>query len=481
MESIDLLIQGGFVITQNAEGDEFSDGSVAIKDGTIVAVGETQSIRERYQAQKVIDAGGKVVLPGFINSHTHLFQTFMKGLGSGLEHHAWLKQIPTQGLLHMSLDDIRLSALIGCLDAISSGTTTILEYMYPNPKHEVADVVFAALEEAGIRGLLGRGIADIKDSSKYPYTAYVEELVEPLSSALEDCERLAEKCNQSNDGLIKFCLAPPAIRFVTEEALGKMTDFAQQHQCVITMHMCETQQDNRAVQEREQLPAITWLRSAGFLNPNVLAVHCVNVNEQEIEWFSEHDVKVSYNPVSNMYLGNGVAPIPKMLMSGIVTAIATDGATSNNTQDIIEAMKAGVLLQRANARDASVLNSRDVIKMATINGARAVGLSDSIGSLEKEKRADIVILDFLNAKAAPFYDAQNTLVFSCDTRSVSTVLVNGVPRLEDGQFVGIDEERIARLAQSAGHQWASRAYGEDIFTDISLGVMGAASESNHSN
>jgi 5-methylthioadenosine/S-adenosylhomocysteine deaminase len=462
MEAVDSLIRGGYVVTMDAAGREFRGGALAIRQGRLVAVGDSAEVCARFQAAETIEASGRCIFPGLVDTHTHLFQTFMKGLGEGLHVHEWLKLVTTPGFLRMEPEDFYLSAMAGCLEAIRSGTTTLVEYMYPNPRHEMGDAVLEALVDSGVRALLGRSVADIGDNAGYPVTAYYADLLEPLDQALEDCARLARACRERGQGRVAFCLAPPNLRCVQPQTFGVFQDFARQHGCLITMHTCETPRDDEIIPQRHGKLAIEWLDGLGFLGPNLLAVHCVHLVEDGIRRFAEHGVKVSYNPVSNMYLGNGVAPVSRMLQAGITVGLGVDGAASNNSQNILEALKTGVLLQRAAARDPAVLSSRDALRLATIDGARAIGLGDEIGSLEPGKRADVLIADFNTPAAAPYYNPVSTLVFSSNPQVVDTVLIDGRVVLQGGRFPRLDEAGLARRAQDAGHRLALRSYGPQV-------------------
>lgn len=462
METVDTLILGGYVVTVDEANREYLDGALAIRDGRLVAVGRTDEIAHRYEATNIIYAGGKCIFPGLVNTHTHLFQTFMKGLGEGIHVHEWLKLVTTPGFLQMQPDDFYLSAMVGCMEAIRSGTTTLVEYMYPNPHHEMGDAVLEAMVDSGVRALLGRSVADIGDNEGYPVTAYYADLLEPLDEAMEDCARLARACRERGEDRVTFCLAPPNMRCIEPQTFSLFQEFAQEHDCIITMHTCETVRDDEIIGARHGLRAIEWLESLDFLAPNFLAVHCVHLIEDGIMRFARNNVRVSYNPVSNMYLGNGVAPVARLTEEGVVVSLGVDGAASNNSQNMLEVLKTGVLLQRAATQNPGVFSSRDALRMATIDGARSIGMADEIGSLEVGKRADILIADFYKPISAPFYNPTSTLVFSSSPQVVDTVLVEGRVVLQDGEFNHLDEKELLFRAQQAGHKLALRSYGPQV-------------------
>lgn len=480
MEPIDLLIANALVVTQNERGEIFPNGAVAVRGREIVAVGPAAEIAGRYRAARTIEAGERCVFPGLVNTHTHLFQTFMKGLGEGIHVHSWIRAITTPGLLQMGERDFYLSAMIGCLETIRGGATTLVEFMYPNPRHDMQDVVLRAMVDSGIRGFLGRGVADIADAEGYPRYAFSPDLYEPLPEAMDDCARLLKLCERSGEGRIAFCLAPPHMRCIRPETFGVMKEFADRHGCPITMHVCETPYDDVVIGERHEKLAVQWLEELGFLGPNLLAAHCVHLVEDGIARFAANGVKVSHNPVSNMILGNGVAPVPRLREQKVVVGLGSDGAASNNTQDLLEAMKAAVLLQRAVKGDPSVLSGRDALRMATIDGAQAVGLGEVIGSLEPGKRADLVLANFYQPKSVGFFDPINTLVFSADPRAIDTVIIDGQVVLENGHFTKIDEEALVHEAQAAAESLARRAYGQDVLrAAVALERTGEPSHEDH--
>jgi 5-methylthioadenosine/S-adenosylhomocysteine deaminase len=462
MQSAQLMIVHGHIITQNENEDEIIDGAVVVSGNDILAIGPTEEIKQSYQAERTIDASQRFVFPGFVNTHTHLFQTFLKGLGEGVFVHEWLDTITRPAVNNMSVKDFYLSAKAGCLDAIRSGTTTLLEYMYPNPRYEMGDAILDGIVDSGIRALLGRGLADIGANEGYILReAFYSELVESVPASLKDAERLIKLCNSKGQGRIDLCLAPTFMRCMTNESFGLMKEFAHANSCLISMHNLENPRDDEVSLEKHGMPAVEWLEKIGFLGPDFHAVHCVQLSEDGIERFAAHDVKVSYNPVSHMYIGLGVAPVTTMLKHDLVVGIGTDGAASNNAQDMIEVMKAGVLLQRVFERNPAALSGRDALRMATIEGARSIGMEDRIGSLEPGKRADIVIANFNHLKSGPYYDPINTMVFSSDPRVIESVVIDGDVVLDHGKFTALDEEAFVDEIVDAGHRLAKATFSAE--------------------
>ena len=457
LRTVDVLITNAQIVTLDAEGRRYGSGAIAVDGAEIVAVGEGGEVEASFDAELVIDATGKHVIPGFVNTHTHLFQTALKGLGNDLPLHAWIKNVPAPMFAAMGHDALSLAARIGCIDALRSGTTTILDYVYPTPKHDAYDTIVEAIAESGIRGLLGRGVADLSSAEGYPVTGYYPPLVEPLDAALEDCERLVEVCAGTAGGRVVFCLAPPNPRTVSEEAVTAMRDFALAHGTVVTMHICESPRDDEISRSRYGLSAAGWLHEIGLLGPSFIGVHCVNLDDHAIELFAEDRVNVSYNPVSNMYVGNGIAPVRQLTDAGVRVTLGTDGAAVNNN-DMLESMKVGALLIRVAAKDAGAITAEAMLRMASIEGARAVGLGDRIGSIEVGKKADLVIADLQNSRSSPYHDDLGSLVFSSNSRVVETVLVDGRVVLRNGELVGVDEQELVMRAQKVSRDLVAEAW-----------------------
>lgn len=451
----DLVVSASKAVL-SAESPVQNDCAVAVIGNSISAIGTTQEILERFVPRRRLEAPGCVLLPGLINTHTHLFQNYLKGLGEGRKNADWIRTVTIPSLLNMRPRDMYLAALTGCLDAIRSGTTFLVEYMYPNPRHEMGDAVLKAMSDSGIRGLLGRGVAEKADRESYPTWGYAPELVEPMGKALDDVRRLANEAPRVSDGRISVCLSPPNIRCYTEDGLQTLMAFADDQEMMITVHLCETGLDEEVTQKRYGMRPVEWLRETGFLRSRLLLVHFIQINSDEIMDVAASGAAVSHNPVSNMYLGNGIAPVIELMNQNVPIGLATDGAASNNTQDMLEVLKATVLLQRIKYRDADVMYGRDAFRLASIGGARALGQDKTVGSIEVGKAADFVLVDFSNVKSTPTHNVIATLCFSTDPRAVRWVVIGGEIVLDDGQVKKVDEDAILAETQEAAERVVGR-------------------------
>ncbi len=447
-KSIDLLIVGGTIVTQNPQREVINHGAVAVDKGIIAAVGPADTIQSRYRAERTIDAANHFIFPGLINTHTHLFQTFIKGLGQGLSLYEWVDSIAAPSSVEMTDREAYLSAILGGLEALHCGTTTMLDFMYSMPSSHLYRSVGRAFKDLGLRGVLGLGLMETGEQHDLSPCQF-----RPVAEALAEWEDLApELCSER----ITPALAPEIAFGITRSGLELIRHFASKHAMLITIHINEVDDDDRAILADHGVRCVPFLEQLGFWGPDVLAVHTVKMLPEDIEIFARHNVKISHNPVSNMYLGVGVAPILDMLKQGLTIGLATDGAGSNNSQDMIETMKCAGLIHRSSREDPGATSAAMIFDMATIGGAKALGQAERIGSLEPGKQADIFIFDPLHPKATPIFDPISSLVFSSSMDSVKTTIVAGEVLLDEGKVISIDEKVALSEVQSAAWDLAKR-------------------------
>jgi 5-methylthioadenosine/S-adenosylhomocysteine deaminase len=453
METVDLLIAGGTVITQNGGREIIPSGVVAVRGDCILAVGPAEELGARYTARRSLDATGCLVCPGLINTHTHLLQTFLKGLGEGLRLYEWVRVVTGPSVPCMTSRDAYLAALLGGLEAVRSGVTTVVDYQYPLPDRNLYRSVAQAFRDLGLRGTLALGMTETGDQFGLP--AY---LFEPVEEALSGWDALtASLQDEVAHDLLSFGLAPAIVFGITRGGLVRLRDYAAGRQMLLSLHVNETADDDRATLARYGMRAIPFLEEIGFWGPGVLAVHCVRMLPEDVDTLVRHDVKVSHNPVSNMYLGSGVAPVVAMRQAGLTVALATDGAASNNSQDMLETLKYAGLVQKMAHRDPSAMTAADVLDMATIDGARAIGQGDRLGSLEPGKQADLFIYNPASARSVPVLDPVATLVYSAGSEGVTATVVAGKVVLDGGRMANVDEPALLQECQEAARSLAQRA------------------------
>lgn len=465
---VDILIKNAIVVTVNENREIHFDGALAIKGDEIVAVGPSEEVLKDYpEGKKVFDAEGKVVFPGFINTHTHLFQSLLKGMGDDMALSEWLGEMMFPAAIHLTEEDAYYGAMSGLIEGIRSGVTTTVDYMHTHNRPGLTDGIVKAYKEIGARGYIGRGC--MNTGTQYGSKA---ELMEDVETVEKDLRRLFEAYHNTENGRIKICVAPSSMWSNTRDMHQMLWDIVQEYDSIFAAHISETPFARIATEEVNGKVDAELLEDMGIVGPNVLAVHCVYVTDEEIEMMKKHDIQVSHNVASNMFLSSGVAPVPKMLKAGLNISLGLDGAASNNSQDMIELMKLTALQQKVANLDPLALTAEKVLEMATIDGARALGMEDEVGSLEVGKKADMLIFNpLLNPKAIPLHNPVSSLVYSSSMENVESVIIDGNIVLEDNVFVAVEDEievleKIQEISEKLcergnmtnrmeGHEWNS--------------------------
>ncbi len=444
---MDLLLEHAQIITMNAAREVLTDGAIAIDGNEIADIGPSDELRRKYpQAKQVVNCNGKAIFPGLINTHIHSFQNMLKGLGKDKALFEWLNEMIGPCMIHMKAEDLAYGAKIAALEGIRSGTTTMMDYQYANIVPFAADAVIDAFSECGMRLLYARGYADTGAEQGW---ATPEEM-EDIDTILNESRRLHEKYALKNQGMIEIWMAPSAIWLCTEECLAKTGALCKELGLGMTSHMSETPWDTEASMILHKMSELDICEKLGLLNEKFVMVHCVTFTEKECEVAKKTGATVSYNPVSNMYLASGVAPITMLYKEGVTLSIATDGAASNNNNDMLECLKTSVLLQKVTSCDPTALSADDVLAMATIHAAKAIGHEHDLGSLEIGKKADLFVFNpLLSPKSVPMHDAVATLVYSSSPASVESVLVNGKWVLKDNVVQTVPEADVLKAATQA--------------------------------
>ena len=448
MEHVDTLLTHAVIVTQDEARSVENDGALAVKNGRIHAIGPTKTLTTRFQAAEIIDLKGDALFPGLINTHTHLFQTAVKGLGEDMPVHVWVGAVTAPTAAHLGPEEAYLFGLNGCCEHIHSGVTTLVDMSYAVASMDVHEHYIAAILDSGLRGRYSSIISDFGDFD------LPSQLLKPIDAFLDETTQLLAKYPGGDRMGIWLAIGAPWV--ATDEAIRRTRTFATETGAFLTMHLNENQVDNELIQQRHGLDAIPYLEEIGFLGPDFLAIHCVVMTEAEIDLFARRGVKVAYNPVSNMYLGSGIAPMVQMANAGITISIGVDGAGSNNSQDMIESLKMAALLQKVGMRDASVIDAQTVLDWATRDAAVVMGMADQIGSLEAGKKADMFVLSLNSAKSVPAHDPITTLVYSSGQENVTLTMVGGRILMRDKVIQHLDEADILRRCQTAAHALADR-------------------------
>ncbi|MBU4349228.1 MAG: amidohydrolase [Actinomycetia bacterium] len=451
---MDILIKNATIVTVNKQREILKNCALAVKGNLISDIGSNSVLEKKYaEAKKTIDATGKIIFPGLINTHNHLFQTLLKGLGDDLALHDWIVQMTSPSASCLTPEDAYNASLLGCIEGIHSGTTTMLDYMYAHPHPGLSDSVIEAFCKLKIRGIFARGMQDRGEEF-----GISPKIIEKIKTIEKDCRRLFKKYHSKDNDRIHIWLAPGVVWSNSQESLEMAWVLAQEYKTGFTIHISETPFDRQASKEVHGIADVEVLERLGIVGPNVLMVHCVYLIPKDIRMAKYYGMKVSHNAVSNMYLASGIAPIPQMIERGITVGLGTDGAASNNTQDMIETLKITALLHKVHTLDPTIITAEKVLEMATIDGAKALGLEDKIGSLEVGKKADLFIYNpALSTKSTPMHNPVSTLVYSGSDSCVETVVIDGNIILEDKKLLPINEKEVISNAQKAADGLALRA------------------------
>ncbi len=429
-QAVSLIITGGTVVTVDAAHHVFSPGAVAVNGRDIVAVDRPDAIASRFSAAQTIDASGQVVLPGLVNTHGHAPMVLYRGLADDLALMDWLQNyiFPAEAKT-VSPEFVRVGTRLAALEMIESGTTTHTDMYY------FEEEVARATREAGMRGVLGQTVINF-----------------PVADAKTPAEALARteqfiKQFQGDD-LVVPAVAPHAMYTVDKQWLRASRALADKYRVPVLLHLSETQDEVKTSLDKHRMRPAEYLESIGFWGPRTIVAHGVWLSDAEIAILKRRNVALSHNPESNMKLASGTAPIVKCLDAGMIVGLGTDGAASNNDLDMFEAMRQAAFLHKVQTMDPRALPATVALEMATIRGARALGLDREIGSLEPGKRADIITVSMKGARQTPMYNPVSHLVYVSKGDDVQNTIVNGRVLMRDRKVTTLDEARVIADAQA---------------------------------
>lgn len=426
----DIIIKNGYILTMNPAQDDIKQGVIVIDNGIITKVAESTD----ETADNVIDAKGGVVMPGLVNTHTHAGMTLFRGYADDLALSDWLENHIWPAEAQLTDNDLYVCTKLACLEMIRSGTTAFVD-MYIH-----VDSVARAVEESGMRAALSYGMISIGDSAR-------------ARSELKEGRRFVREWNGRADGRITTMYGPHAPHTCSREFLGLIREYAFEDNAKIHIHILETEDELNEMKKTYGMCSVNMLDELGFLNNDIIAAHCVWLSDGDIDILNKSGVNVSHNPVSNMKLASGISPVPKMLARGVNVSLGTDGCASNNNLDMFEEMKTAALLHKVNTADPTVLPARQVLEMATINGARAMGINS--GMLKVGCMADVIIIDMNKPHLTPVYDVASHLVYSASGGDVRTTIVNGNILMDDYRILVMDEQKVMDEVRSAADELIS--------------------------
>ena len=429
-QPVSLILTRGIVVTMDSTARVLSPGAVAIDGRNIVAVDAPDAISSRYSSQTVIDTAGQVVMPGLINTHTHAPMVLYRGLADDLALMDWLQKyiFPAEAKT-VTPDFVRAGTRLAVLEMIESGTTTYADMYYF--EEEVARVT----REAGLRGVLGQTII------QFP----VADAKTP-KDGLTRTESFIKEF--ANDELIVPAVAPHSMYTLDSGTLKAARALADRAHVPVLIHLSETADEIKTSTEAHKASPTAYLESLGFWGPRTIAAHGVWLSPADMTILSRHHVAVSHNPESNMKLASGAAKVSDMQRTGLVVALGTDGAASNNDLDMFEAMRQAAFLAKLQTSDPRAVPARKALEMATIDGARALGMESLIGSLEAGKRADVITVSMTAARQTPMYDPLSHLVYVTRGDDVNTTIVNGRILMRDRKVMTLDKTRVLSDARA---------------------------------
>jgi 5-methylthioadenosine/S-adenosylhomocysteine deaminase len=428
-----LLIRATTLVTVNARDDVLSGADLAIDGDTIVGVGTAP---DGFVPDRVVDGRDRIVLPGLINTHTHLSMTLLRNYADDLKFWPWLLERVKPLEDHLVPEDVRIGARLGLAEMIRGGTTCFHDMYF------LMDEVAEEVANAGLRGRLCGALFDNSGQGE---------------ALLEAAVGLHERWHGKAEGRVTVGLGPHSPYLCSPGYLREILGEAERLKCGLHIHVAETEREVAESRERHGLSPVQHLAELGCFRVPTVAAHGIYVDAVDRRLLREGGVSVAHNPGSNLKLANGIAPVQELLDDGINVSLGTDGAASNNNLNLFEEMHLAALLQKWLRRDPEALPARQVLRMATIDGARALGMEAELGSLEVGKQADVVLVDAAQPHLAPRHDPVALLVYSAQAADVSMVLVNGRILLEDRELTTIDAESLLERASEQTRQLLVRA------------------------
>ncbi len=421
----DLVIHNGTIVTVNDAFEIIPDGLLCIKAGQLKRIEAISVHTSLPAADETIDAGGGLVMPGLVNTHTHLPMTLFRGLADDLPLDIWLNAhiFPAESA-HIDPQGVRWGTLLACAEMLLSGTTTCCDgYFYE-------DKVAEAVQTSGMRAILAQGVVDFpapgvpdpKENIKVP-DAFITRW-------------------QNRSSLITPSVFCHSVYTCSAETLRKAKSLCVERGLLFQIHAAETRNECRQIQNEHRCTPLRYLDRLDILDENTLLIHCVWLTEEDIDIIAARNAGISHNPESNAKLASGIAPIPEMLRANIPVGLGTDGCASNNNLDLFHEMDMAAKLHKAATFDPTAMDARTVVEMATIGGARTLGLGTHIGSLEVGKQADVIIIDTRTPHLSPMYHPQSHIVYAARSSDVRDVVVDGRIRVRNRTVLSLDVEEI---------------------------------------
>ncbi|WP_073162864.1 amidohydrolase [Desulfofundulus australicus] len=415
-----IMISGAAVLTMEQGSALIPDGEIIIEGQYITHVGPAGSVSPEQNFDRVIDARGMLAMPGFVNCHTHASMTLLRGYADDLPLMEWLQKKIWPVEERLEPEDIYWGAMLSCLEMIRSGTTTFADMYFH------MDEVARAVEKAGMRASLSQGLIGLSPGA---------------GEALSNSRRFIREWHGQAEGRITTMLGPHAPYTCPPDFLARVLDMADELKVGIHIHIAETRAEIEEIQQKYGKTPVALMEQVGLFNFPVLAAHCVHLTDEDIRILVARGAGIAHNPESNMKLASGIAPVTRLLAAGALVGLGTDGAASNNNLDMMEEMRSAALLQKVATMDPMALPAQDALAMATVNGARVLGLKD-VGPLKPGNKADIILVNLDRPHFYPRHNLMAHLVYAARASDVETVIIDGRLVMENRQVLTLDEERI---------------------------------------
>lgn len=442
MKQADLILKNAVVLSMNDEYSIFNPGALAVKNDSIMAVGNQSEILDQFQADQVMDCEGKILMPGLINAHTHVPMTLLRGLADDLRLDVWLMgyMMPVEREF-VSPEFVRLGTKLACAESIRSGVTTFVDMYYF--ESEIAE----ATAEVGLRAICSQSVLKFPS----PDATYFEESLAAAEAFINEWK---------GHPLIIPSIGPHAVYTCTDEILRACSQLAQKYDVPLHIHVSETANEVDNIRQQSGMPVVPYLKKRDIFDAKVIAAHCVHIDEGEMRTIQRAGAGIAHNPSSNLKLASGFANVTKMLELGVNVGIGTDGPASNNDLDMVEEIRLASMVAKCASGDPTVLPARQTLAMATCLGAKAVHIDHLTGSLVPGKRADLILLSIDRLHNAPNFQRDpegiySQIIYAAKSTDISDVMVNGSWLMRENQLLTLDEDELIKDAQ---------AYAEKIDT-----------------
>ncbi|GIJ88215.1 hypothetical protein Asppvi_007133 [Aspergillus pseudoviridinutans] len=449
-----MLYTHATIITVDPSRRIIEDGAIHVVDELIADLGKTDILRAKYPTEEEYDLSGRIVIPGLVSTHMHTAQTLLRGTADDLELVSWLCERIWVLQGNFTAEDGYAAARLSIGEMLKSGTTCFLESMFAD--RYGFDGLCRAVEESGIRGCLGKIVMDIARYAQDDAWAMHPGLVEDRQTSLLGTLQMWEKWNGKANDRIRVWFGARTPGGVSDSLYREMTALSRQKNIPITMHCAEVRADRDFFASVKHTP-MSYCASVGLLSPSTVLVHMVHLDDADIATLAASGTHVAHCPTSNAKLASGICRVPDLQQAGVNIGLGTDGAPCNNTCDLLQEMKLAGIIHKSVSYDPTAVPAETVLEMATINGARALGLDDRIGSLEVGKKADFVAIDTRRIHLQPWFNPVSAVVYTATGRDVDVVVVDGRMLVRNGELLTMDEAEVVREAQKRSREVVARA------------------------